>query len=57
LASFSSLFFIEMITKLFSSKFVFFGCDFVELTQNDFHRSAATAQIILLALLVSPEKS
>jgi len=46
-----------MVTKLYFSKFVLFGCDCVGRAQNDFHHSPAMPQVILLALLVSLKKS
>ncbi len=44
-----------MVKKLLLLQFQIFGYDFVELAQNDFHRSYTTTQIILLILLVSLE--
>ncbi|MBI5765995.1 hypothetical protein HZA71_02085 [Candidatus Falkowbacteria bacterium] len=49
-----------MVAKLFLLQFYIFGCPALRegrgrAGQKDFHRSWATAQIFLLALLVSPE--
>ncbi len=45
-----------MVAKLLLLQFVLFGCPAKrdQTAQNDFHRSSATPQIILLVFLVSP---
>jgi len=43
------------MTKPFLLQSLIFGCDFVKLAQNDFHRSSTTLKIILLIFLVSLE--
>lgn len=46
-----------MVAKFLLLQLVFFDRDFVKLAQNDFTVAIATPQIILLAFLISTEKS
>ncbi len=45
-----------MVAKFLLLQFALFVQYFVKTAQNDFHRSSATAQIILLAFLVLDKK-
>jgi len=48
---------MKWLQNCFYCNLSLFGCGFVRLARNDFHRNAITPQIISLAFLASLKKS